>query len=130
MPLVVYSALRLAILLAALAALWAVGMGGWLLVVVAALAAWAISFLVLAGPRDRAALWLAERAERRRAAGTRFTPGVEADALAEDAEARAVRSQPVESPPAVAPGASQSQAEAEQDAVGELEEGRPGKDRA
>lgn len=91
MPLIVYSVLRLAVLAAAMLALWAVGMGGWLLVVVAALAAWAISYVVLAGPRDRAALWLAERARRRREAGSRFTPGVEADAAAEDAEAEGAK---------------------------------------
>lgn len=85
---VVYSLLRLGLLAAALVALWAVGLGGWLLVVVAAVVAWALSYVLLGGPRDRAALWVAERARARRS-GPRFTPGVESDAAAEDAEADA-----------------------------------------
>lgn len=120
MPLVVYSALRLLVLAAVMAALALVGMGGWLLVVVAALAAWAVSYLVLAGPRDRAALWLARRAERRRATGTRFSPGVDADAAAEDAEAGGP--EPRE--------ASEGQAEPEQHPVAELEDGCAGQDGA
>ena len=90
MPLIVYSVLRLALLAVCLVALWAVGLGGWLLVVVATVVAWAASYLLLAGPRDRAARWLAERDERRRASGRRFSPGVETDAADEDAEARSV----------------------------------------
>ena len=43
-----------------------------------------MSYVVLAGPRDAAAVVLAERAERR-AAGRRFSPAVEADAAHEDA---------------------------------------------
>lgn len=86
MALIVYSALRLALLAVTLVIGWAVGLGGWLLVVVAAFAAWALSYLLLSGPRERAALWLADRAERRRASGRRFTHGVEADAVAEDRE--------------------------------------------
>ncbi|WP_233405212.1 DUF4229 domain-containing protein [Actinotalea solisilvae] len=84
----VYSLLRLGLLAVALVALWAVGLGGWLLVVVAAVVAWALSYVLLGGPRDRAALWVAERAQARRS-GPRFTPGVESDAAAEDAEAAA-----------------------------------------
>lgn len=79
-----YSLLRLGLLALALVAGWAVGMGGWLLVLVAALVAWALSYVLLAGPRDAAARWVAERAERRRT-GPRFSPGVESDAAAEDA---------------------------------------------
>lgn len=82
----VYSLLRLGLLAVALVAGWAVGLGGWLLVVVAAVVAWALSYVLLAGPRDRAARWVADRAERRRT-GPRFSPGVEEDAAAEDAEA-------------------------------------------
>lgn len=126
MPLIVYSALRLAVLAVAMAGLWAAGMGGWLLVVVAALAAWAISYVVLAGPRDRAALWLAARAERRRAAGTRFSPGVDADAAAEDAEAQGLSGRAADG--VDGPAGSQGQAEPQQDAVGELERGGAGQD--
>ncbi|WP_223145102.1 DUF4229 domain-containing protein [Actinotalea subterranea] len=95
MPLVVYSALRLGLFAAALGALWWVGLGGWLLVVVAAVVAWALSYVLLAGPRDAAALWLAGRAERR-AAGRRFSAQVESDAAAEDAEASVVEARVVQ----------------------------------
>lgn len=86
MPLIVYSALRLGLFALALVGLWAVGMRDWLLVLVAAVVAWALSYVLLAGPRDAAALWLSQRVEGRSA---RFSPGVEADAAAEDAEAEA-----------------------------------------
>ncbi len=104
MPLVVYSALRLLLLGLTLLVGWATGLGGWLLVVVAAFAAWALSYVLLARPRDAAALWLADRSERRRTSGARFSPGVEADALAEDAEARAAGATDPAGPPAQ-PGA-------------------------
>lgn len=90
MPVVVYSALRLALLAATLVAGAFAGLRDWLLVVVATLVAWGLSYVLLRGPRDAAARWLADRAERRRAAGLRFTPGVEADEDAEDAEAEAI----------------------------------------
>lgn len=105
MPLVVYSAQRLALFLAALAALYALRMGGWLLVVVAAVVAWALSYVLLGRSRDAAALWLHERVSGRRTG--RFGAGLAADAQAEDAEAART---------------SEGQAEAEQDSVGQLEE--------
>ncbi|WP_260459302.1 DUF4229 domain-containing protein [Actinotalea ferrariae] len=83
---IVYSLLRVGLLVIALVAGWAGGLGGWLLVVVAAVVAWALSYVVLAGPRDAAARWVADRAERRRT-GPRFSAGVEEDAAAEDDEA-------------------------------------------
>ena len=87
MPLLVYSLLRLGLLGFALAGLWAAGMRDWLLVVVAAFVAWALSYVLLPGPRDAAALWFAQRVQRRKDSGARFGAGVEADAAAEDAEA-------------------------------------------
>ena len=86
MPLVVYSALRLGLFALALVVLAWAGMGGWLLVVVAALAAWAASYAVLGRWRDDAALWLARRAEAR-GTGPRISADIDADAAAEDAEA-------------------------------------------
>ena len=82
MPLVVYSALRLGLFAAAVLGLWLAGRGGWLLVVVAAVVAWAASYLLLGRSRTAAATWLADRAAAR--------PGrrrPDADAAAEDAEA-------------------------------------------
>lgn len=90
MPLIVYSLLRLALLAGCLLALWAVGLGGWLLVVVATVVAWAASYLLLGRQRDGAARWLAERDRRRRASGRRFSARVDTDAEDEDAEAGSV----------------------------------------
>jgi uncharacterized membrane protein YedE/YeeE len=78
---IIYSVLRLGLFVLAMAGLWLAGMGGWLLVLVAALVAWALSYAVLGGRRDAAARWLAQR----HGARPRFSPGVEADAAAEDA---------------------------------------------
>ena len=73
MPVIIYSVLRLGLFAAALVGLWLAGMGGWLLVLVAALVAWALSYAVLGSRRDAAARWLAER----RGPRPRFSPGVE-----------------------------------------------------
>jgi len=83
MPVIVYSVLRLGLFALALLGLLAAGMGGWLLVVVAAVAAGALSYVLLGRQRTAAAVWIAER---RAATRPRFSPGVEADAAAEDAE--------------------------------------------
>jgi len=82
-----YTLTRLGIFGVCVLLLWWFGMGGWLLVAVAAVAAWALSYLLL--PRQRAAAVheMAERAERRRAEGRRFTAGIDADAATEDAAA-------------------------------------------
>jgi hypothetical protein len=83
-PVVAYSLLRLGLFAAALLGLWLAGMGGWLLVVVATVAAWALSYVVLRRYQLRADRWIAER----RASGRpRFSADVEADAAAEDAAA-------------------------------------------
>lgn len=84
MPIVTYSILRLGLFAACLGALFWAGLGGWLLVVVAAVAAWGVSYVVLAGPRDAAAVALAGRAAKR-ASGHRFSAAAEADAAHEDA---------------------------------------------
>ena len=55
MPVIIYSVLRLGLFLAALVGLWLAGMGGWLLVLVAAVVAWAVSYAVLGRQRDAAA---------------------------------------------------------------------------
>lgn len=117
MPFVVYSLQRLALFAAALVVLAWLHLGGWLLVVVAAVVAWAVSYLALAGPRDRAALWIAERVERRRM-GPRFSPGLTADEVAEDAEAEAI----------TAARQSEGETETEQEPVAELEHPGPGED--
>jgi drug/metabolite transporter (DMT)-like permease len=82
-----YTLTRLGIFGGCVLVLWRSGLGGWLLVAIAAVAAWAISYLTL--PRQRAAAIreLAERDRQRQAAGRRFTAGIDADAAAEDAAA-------------------------------------------
>lgn len=131
MPLIVYSALRLLLFGVALAALAAVGLGGWLLVVIAAFAAWGLSYALLAGPRDKAALWISERVERRKVTGVRFSSGVEADAVAEDAEARLVAEPDAASQAGTPVGHAvrlEGEPEAEEHAVGELERTGTGQD--
>ncbi|MBO3083477.1 DUF4229 domain-containing protein [Cellulomonas fengjieae] len=93
MPFVVYSVLRLALLGACAGLLWWAGLRSWLVVVVAAFLAWALSYVLLSGPRDAAARQLAERAERRRAAGDRpvLGKGAQQDADVEDAADEASR---------------------------------------
>lgn len=86
MPLLVYTLLRMALLVAALAALWAVGMRGWLWVLVATVVAFAVAYAALPGRRDAAARWLAERAQERRRSGMRFGAGAQTDEAAEDDE--------------------------------------------
>lgn len=82
-PLVIYSVARLGLFAGALGLLYVVGLRSWLLVGVAALASLALSYVLLARPRDAAARWLAERRDRRRT-GTSGTTA-EIDAAAEDA---------------------------------------------
>jgi hypothetical protein len=86
-PLVLYSALRVALLALALLGLWAVGLRDWLLVAVAAAVSAAGAYVLLTRQRDAAALWIARRAEQRRAAGVRVSSTVDADAAIEDAAA-------------------------------------------
>ena len=85
MPIVTYSALRFGLFGACFGLLVWAGLRGWPLVLGAALAAWALSYVAFAGPRNAAELYLAQRSARRSASGARFTRGVEADAAAEDA---------------------------------------------
>ncbi|WP_298454599.1 DUF4229 domain-containing protein [uncultured Cellulomonas sp.] len=84
MPLVTYSALRITLLAACFGLGYWAGLRTWLLLVVATLAAWGLSYVLLAGPRDRAATYLAQRAEDRRVSGRRFSGSAESDAEHED----------------------------------------------
>lgn len=85
MPLLIYSLLRLALFGAALGLLYAVGMRGWLLPIVAVVVALALSYLTLRKPRDAATRWIAGRADRR-AAERVVAPRIDADAAHEDAQ--------------------------------------------
>ena len=86
MPVVVFSLLRLALFAAAFLVLWSVGMHSWLAPVVAAFLAWGFSYVLLSGPRDKAAQYLADRSQR-----TRHS---ELDASIEDAADDAARREP------------------------------------
>jgi hypothetical protein len=87
-PVVTYSLLRLGVFVLALAGLWLAGMGSWLLVVVAAVVAAALSYVLFGRQRAAAAQWIADR----RAPGApRFSRAVQEDAAAEDAIADRLR---------------------------------------
>ena len=83
-PLLIYSVLRIALLAVCFWLGYEAGLRTWLLLLVATLVAWGLSYVLLAGPRDRAALYLARRAEDRRIAGHRFSASAESDADYED----------------------------------------------
>ncbi|WP_028050161.1 DUF4229 domain-containing protein [Cellulomonas sp. URHD0024] len=66
MPVLLFSLLRLALFAVSFVVLWAVGMHSWLAPVVAAFLAWGFSYVLLSGPRDSAARYLADRSQRAR----------------------------------------------------------------
>ncbi|WP_407319058.1 DUF4229 domain-containing protein [Isoptericola halotolerans] len=84
MPLVIYTLLRLLLFAVALGGGYLVGLRSWLLVLVAVVVAFAVSYLVLPKQKDAAARWLAERAERRRAGQEGLGRIIDEDAAAED----------------------------------------------
>ncbi|MEE6294439.1 DUF4229 domain-containing protein [Georgenia wangjunii] len=104
MPLVVYTLLRAAILLVAAAGLYLLGMRGLLLVAVAILLAALLSYLVLPRQRQAAAVYLAERAQRR--GRPRFAAAMEDDARAEDEAAEGLAQPVADEPSASADGPS------------------------
>ena len=114
MPILIYSLLRLGLFALSVVLLWWAGVGSWLSVVLAAFLAWALSYVLLAGPRDRAAIVLAERAARR-AQGHRFSARAEEDAAVEDAAV----DDAVSAGFAAATVVSDGEADPEQDPVGE-----------
>lgn len=81
----IYTLLRLALFGVAFGLLYAVGLRGWLLPIIAVVVALAVSYLTLRTPRDAATQWMADRAERR-AAERAATPKIDVDAAHEDAE--------------------------------------------
>ena len=85
MPLVVYTLWRVLVFVVLLPLLWLAGARGLLVPLLAVVLTFLVSTLALRPQRDRAALWLAERAEARR--GRRADGTDDPDAAAEDAEA-------------------------------------------
>ncbi len=124
MRLLVYTVLRLLIVLAAAGLLYWVGMRSWVLWITALVVGALVSFLVLGKQRDAAVQVLAERDPARRPR-PRFSPTVEADAAYEDAIVDAGTSPPhhpaADRAPAE-PGGSERETEPEQHAVTELEQ--------
>lgn len=84
MPLLLYTLYRVLVFAAAFVLLLWAGANPLLAVVLAAVIAFAVSYLFLRGPRDAAAAWLAGRAERRGQRAQRFSRESEADAAYED----------------------------------------------
>lgn len=84
MPLLLYTLYRVLVFVAAFVLLFWAGANPFLAVALAAVVAFAVSYLFLRGPRDAAAAWLAGRSERRAQRGRRFSREAEADAAFED----------------------------------------------
>jgi hypothetical protein len=83
-PFLVYSLLRLALLVVCVVGLWFAGMGLVYALLLGAVLAFMLSYLLLAGPRDRAALWLKARAVAR-GDRPRLSRSATEDAAVEDA---------------------------------------------
>ena len=108
MPLVTYSLLRVALLAACFGLGYWAGLRTWLLLVVATFAALGLSYVLLGGPREAAARYLAERAQRRAAGESDLPASARDDAAHEDAvvdraEAEAGRGRGTGAPPAEEP---------------------------
>lgn len=86
MPFIIYSVLRLALILVLGVVLYAVGVRDLLLPFLAILLALMVSYLVLGKQREAAAVYLAGRKKTREATGERFSPAVAADAAFEDGQ--------------------------------------------
>lgn len=87
MPVVVYSVLRVALLVLSWVLLTWAGLHPLAALLVAAFVAWGLSYVALGGPRDAAARYLAERAAVRAAHAGRpvLSPHAREDADVEDA---------------------------------------------
>lgn len=83
-PFVRYSILRLTLLVAVGAVLWAVGARGWLWLLLTALVSFALSYVLLRLPREQAAQALDARVRGRRRSG--LARRLDQDAAHEDAE--------------------------------------------
>lgn len=93
MPLFVYTLLRVLLVVAAGGLLYLAGLRGLLLVAVAIVVGALLSFLLLKGPRDRAAATLQKISEREPQPSK-----PDADALAEDSELDEASAQPEHEP--------------------------------
>ena len=95
MPFLIYSVLRIALIVVVGLALYLVGMRGWLLGVVAILLALLVSYLALSRQREAAALYIATRRTQRQASGVRLNERLDRDNADEDEAIDAGAPQPV-----------------------------------
>lgn len=86
MPLLIYSLYRVLLIFGAAGLLYLAGARDLTLVALAVIVGMLVAFLLLRGPRDAATAYLADRKLRRAETGERFSPGIEADADAEDSQ--------------------------------------------
>ena len=84
MPFIIYSALRIALIVVVGVALYLVGMRGWLLGVVAILVALLVSYLALSRQREAAALYVATRRSQRQTSGVQLNERLDRDNADED----------------------------------------------
>lgn len=84
MPFIIYSALRIALIVVVGIVLYLVGMRGGLLGFAAVLVALLVSYLTLGRQRDAAALYLATRRTRRQTSGVRLNERLDRDNADED----------------------------------------------
>ena len=84
MPFIIYSALRLALIVVLGVVLYAVGVRDLLLPLLAIVLALMVSYLVLGKQREAAAVYLAGRKKHREETGERFSRAVTDDAAFED----------------------------------------------
>jgi len=83
-PFIIYSALRIALIVVVGVVLYLVGMRGWLLGVVAILVALLVSYLALSRQREAAALYIATRRTQRQTSGVQLTERLDRDNADED----------------------------------------------
>jgi hypothetical protein len=95
-PLLVYTVLRLALFVGVLAVIALIGARGWLLLLLAAVISFALSYVLLRGPRERLAEQVAARADPSRRRPGRLSNALDDDARAED---DAVDGRPPTDPP-------------------------------
>lgn len=86
-PFLVYTVLRLGLFVAVLAVVGLLGARGWLLLVIAAVVSFALSYVLLRGPRERLAAQVADRVGERTDPARRKQSKLDDDARAEDAAA-------------------------------------------
>ncbi len=84
MPFIIYSALRIALIVVVGVVLYLVGMRGWLLGVVAILVALLVSYLALSRQREAAALYIATRRTQRQTSGVQLNERLDRDNADED----------------------------------------------